>query len=160
CISLRSIGFDLADNQIDTLTKAFQATTVACARCHDHKLDAISTQDYYALLGILRSSRLVSHTIDAPEVNAALKQQLTALKTEIRKELAAAWLADAKEMSRYLPAAQAKRSNRPDAAELAKGLDPQRLEKWVAALAVEKAPLEEPLEPWRSLAATGAADGD
>jgi len=36
------IGYDIADNQIDTLTKAFQATTVACARCHDHKLDAIS----------------------------------------------------------------------------------------------------------------------
>jgi len=40
CISLRSIGYDLLDNQIDTLTKAFPATTVACARCHDHKLDA------------------------------------------------------------------------------------------------------------------------
>ena len=66
------------DNQIDTLTKAFQATTVACARCHDHKLDAISTQDYYALLGILRSSRLVSHTIDAPEANGPLTQQLAA----------------------------------------------------------------------------------
>ena len=64
CIGLRQIGYDLADNQIDTLTKAFQATTVACARCHDHKLDAVSMKDYYALLGILRSSRLVSHTID------------------------------------------------------------------------------------------------
>ena len=30
CIGLRQIGYDLADNQIDTLTKAFQATTVAC----------------------------------------------------------------------------------------------------------------------------------
>ncbi len=160
CISLRSIGYDLLDNQIDTLTKAFQATTVACARCHDHKLDAISTQDYYALLGILRSSRLVSHTIDAPETNAALTQQLATLKTEIRKELAAAWTQDAKEINGYLPAAQAKQANRPDAAELAKGLDPQRLEKWVAALAVEKAPLEDPLEPWRSLAVSGAADGD
>ena len=48
------IGYDVADNQIDTLTKAFQATTVACARCHDHKLDAVSMKDYYALLGILR----------------------------------------------------------------------------------------------------------
>ena len=57
CISLRSIGFDLADNQIDTLTKAFQGTTVACARCHDHKLDAVSMQDYYGLLGMLRLSR-------------------------------------------------------------------------------------------------------
>ena len=70
CISLPQIGYDLADNQIDTLTKAFQGTTVACARCHNHKLDAISTEDYYALLGILRSSRQVSHTIDTPAVNA------------------------------------------------------------------------------------------
>ncbi|MBC7856248.1 MAG: PSD1 domain-containing protein, partial [Pirellulaceae bacterium] len=160
CISLRSIGYDLLDNQIDTLTKAFQATTVACARCHDHKLDAISTQDYYAMLGILRSSRLVSHTIDAPDTNEALIQQMVALKGEIRKELAAAWMQDAKEISRYLLAVRAKRGSRPDAAELANGLDPARLEKWVAALAVEKAPLEDPLEPWRSLVLTGAADGD
>lgn len=160
CISLRSIGYDLLDNQIDTLTKAFQATTVACARCHDHKLDAISTQDYYALLGILRSSRLVSHTIDAPDANGALTQQLAALKGEIRKELASAWLQDAKDVSRYLLAAQAKKASRSDAAELAKSLDPQRLEKWVAALTVEKGPLEDPLEPWRNLAASGAADGD
>src|SRR5262249_19714973 len=46
CIGLRQIGYDLADNQIDTLSKAFQATTVACARCHDHKLDAVSMKDY------------------------------------------------------------------------------------------------------------------
>ncbi len=160
CISLRSIGYDLLDNQIDTLTKAFQATTVACARCHDHKLDAISTQDYYALLGILRSSRLVSHTIDAPETNGALTQQLAALKTKIRNEIAAAWMQDAKETSRYLLAAQAKRASKSEAPELAKGLDPARLEKWFAALAIENGPLEDPLEPWRSLAASGAADGD
>ena len=70
CVSLRQIGYDLLDNQIDTLSKAFQAMTVACARCHDHKLDAVSMRDYYGLLGILRSSRCVSHTIDAPDVNA------------------------------------------------------------------------------------------
>ena len=29
------------DNQIDTVTKAFQALTVSCARCHNHKFDAI-----------------------------------------------------------------------------------------------------------------------
>ena len=44
------IRFDALDNQIDTLTKGFQALTVSCARCHNHKLDAISTADYYALV--------------------------------------------------------------------------------------------------------------
>jgi hypothetical protein len=30
------------DNQIDVFSKAFQGLTVSCARCHDHKFDAIS----------------------------------------------------------------------------------------------------------------------
>ena len=33
--------------------KTFLGLTVACARCHDHKFDAISTNDYYALSGYL-----------------------------------------------------------------------------------------------------------
>jgi cytochrome c553 len=45
------------DNQIDVLTKSFLGMTVSCARCHDHKFDAISTADYYALSGFLQSSR-------------------------------------------------------------------------------------------------------
>ena len=91
CIDLRSIGYDLADNQIDTLTKAFQAMTVACARCHDHKLDAISTRDYHGMLGILRSSRQVAHTIDAPAVNADTLTKMRDIKTALRREMAAAW---------------------------------------------------------------------
>jgi hypothetical protein len=158
CIAIRSIGFDLADNQIDTLTKAFQATTVACARCHDHKLDAISMKDYYALLGILRSSRQVSHTIDAPETNAKPMRRLRELKAEIRKELGEVWRSEARDVGRYFLAAQARRTNRPDAAELVKGLDAKRLDAWVAALQAEKAPPEDPLSPWRSLASTGPAD--
>ena len=92
CIDLRSIGYDLVDNQIDTLTKAFQAMTVACARCHDHKLDAISMRDYHGMLGILRSSRQVAHTIDAPEVNTETLRKMSDKKTEIRAELADIWL--------------------------------------------------------------------
>lgn len=151
CISLRQIGYDLLDNQIDTLTKAFQATTVACARCHDHKFDAVSTQDYYALLAVLRSSRLVSHTIDAPTVNAKPIEELRELKKGIRSELANLWESDATQIGRYLLAAKAQHAKHPRSAELAKDLDPARLEKWVAALAVEKAPLEDPLEPWRAI---------
>ena len=45
------------DNQIDVMTKTFLGMTVACARCHDHKFDAISAADYYALYGYLKSSR-------------------------------------------------------------------------------------------------------
>lgn len=47
---------DLVDEQIDATTRAFLATTVACARCHDHKFDPIPQADYYAIAGIFRST--------------------------------------------------------------------------------------------------------
>jgi hypothetical protein len=47
---------DLADEQIDTTTRVFLGTSVACARCHDHKFDAIPQSDYYAMAGIFAST--------------------------------------------------------------------------------------------------------
>ena len=47
---------DVADEQLDTTCRAFLASTVACARCHDHKFDPVPTTDYYALAGIFRST--------------------------------------------------------------------------------------------------------
>lgn len=43
---------DLIDEQIDVTTRVFLGMSVACARCHDHKFDAIPQTDYYALAGI------------------------------------------------------------------------------------------------------------
>ncbi len=45
------------EDTIDTLGKAFVGLSIACARCHDHKYDPISSDDYYALYGILASTR-------------------------------------------------------------------------------------------------------
>ena len=160
CIAIRTIGYDIADNQIDTLTKAFQGTTVACARCHDHKLDAVSMADYYALLGVVRSSRMVSHGIDAPEVDAAARKHLRGLKGEIRAELAGAWLGEARQFARYMPAAHAKRAHRPDAESLAAGLDAARIDRWVAVLAAESVPMDDPFDAWRVLSAAGAGGAD
>ncbi len=53
------------DNQIDVYSKAFLGLTVACARCHDHKFDAISSADYTSLVGILQSSHRV-YAMDDP----------------------------------------------------------------------------------------------
>jgi hypothetical protein len=47
---------DQIDDQIDTVSRAFLGLTVSCARCHDHKYDAISTEDYYSLYGVFASS--------------------------------------------------------------------------------------------------------
>jgi hypothetical protein len=56
---------DRIDNQLDVFGKTFLGLTIACARCHDHKFDAISTKDYYALVGYLESSRQQVAYIDA-----------------------------------------------------------------------------------------------
>jgi len=46
---------NVIDDRIDAVTKAFLGLTVSCARCHDHKFDPVSQEDYYALHGIFNS---------------------------------------------------------------------------------------------------------
>ncbi|MAI32041.1 MAG: hypothetical protein CMM07_10270 [Rhodopirellula sp.] len=47
---------DFAD-VIDSVGRSLLGLSVGCARCHDHKYDPISTEDYYALYGILQSTQ-------------------------------------------------------------------------------------------------------
>ncbi len=80
------------DNQIDTVTKAFQALTVSCARCHNHKFDAISQTDFYALYGIFTSTHPAVIDANAPGTGDAIRAQLQQLKTEIKATLINNWL--------------------------------------------------------------------
>ncbi len=48
---------DIIDDRIDVVTRGFLGLTVTCARCHDHKYDPVSMDDYYGLHGIFASSR-------------------------------------------------------------------------------------------------------
>ena len=52
------------EDRVDTVTRSFLGLTVACARCHDHKYDPITTRDYYGLAGVFASTRLVDKTPD------------------------------------------------------------------------------------------------
>ncbi len=90
------------DNQIDVISKAFQGLTVSCARCHDHKFDPISQQDYFALYGILSSVRPGHVAIDIPDRLRAHNQELTELKQSIRPLLASAWNDAADQLLAYL----------------------------------------------------------
>ena len=45
------------EDTIDNLGRTFLGLTLACARCHDHKFDPVSIDDYYALYGIFASSK-------------------------------------------------------------------------------------------------------
>ncbi|MFT5130306.1 MAG: hypothetical protein ACI8W8_003936, partial [Rhodothermales bacterium] len=90
---------DRVDNQIDAMSKAFLGLTVACARCHDHKFDAISAADYYGLAGFLQSSRRQETMLDPGGQIAKSVAQIR----ELRREQAL----PAAEFAKLLLAAQA-----------------------------------------------------
>ncbi|MBD3675125.1 MAG: DUF1553 domain-containing protein [Planctomycetaceae bacterium] len=50
---------DVADEQLDTVGRAVLGQTLGCARCHDHKFDPIPTSDYYAMAGIMTSTKVM-----------------------------------------------------------------------------------------------------
>ena len=95
--------FKVVDNQIDVISKAFQGLTVSCARCHDHKFDPISQKDFYALYGILASSRHGQRAIDTPEHLNRYDAELTALRAKLRGELGRLWLQSKPNLSTELP---------------------------------------------------------
>ena len=51
---------DIVDEQIDTTGRAFLGITLGCARCHDHKFDPVSIDDYYGLAGIFMSTKTLT----------------------------------------------------------------------------------------------------
>ncbi len=91
-VDARAYTSEIVDNQIDVLGKAFLGLTLACARCHDHKFDAISTRDYYALHGMLDSSRYAIRAVDDPAPRRAGATRLVEHRDRVRRELAGALL--------------------------------------------------------------------
>jgi cytochrome c553 len=96
----KQLRFDIIDEQIDTVGKAFLGMTLGCARCHDHKFDPVPTADYYALAGIFASTRTLHNETDnvarwietplplpGPEAAtfAALERDAAALDSSLRK---------------------------------------------------------------------------
>ena len=45
------------EDTLDNVGRAFLGLSLNCARCHDHKFDPVTTEDYYALYGIFNSTR-------------------------------------------------------------------------------------------------------
>src|SRR5580704_3079869 len=86
-VDLRQDEADRLDNMIDVFSKSFLGLTVSCARCHDHKFDAISTWDYYALLGFLESSSYRLVRFDTCEEHRHIAGELRALRERHRPAL-------------------------------------------------------------------------
>ncbi|HKS35908.1 MAG TPA: DUF1549 and DUF1553 domain-containing protein [Verrucomicrobiae bacterium] len=48
------------EDRVDTVTRTFLGLTVSCSRCHDHKFDPVTTEDYYSLAGVFASTRMIN----------------------------------------------------------------------------------------------------
>lgn len=145
---------DELHDRIDVLSRGFLGLTVACARCHDHKYDPISTRDYYALGGVLTSTEYKEHPLAEPGLVAAhdeQKQKIADLETAVKKlledEAKALGLRLAKDAARYLSAAWTVSSGQGTVGALAQqqDLDQQTLARWVEYLS---APKQHPYLAW------------
>jgi hypothetical protein len=67
-----------------TVGSVFLGMTIGCARCHDHKFDAIPTTDYYRLQAFFGASELT----DVPIASDKEREAYTAAKTAVDKRVA------------------------------------------------------------------------
>ncbi|MFM7057978.1 MAG: PSD1 and planctomycete cytochrome C domain-containing protein [Planctomycetota bacterium] len=126
-------------DRVDTTLQVWMGLTAGCAKCHSHKYDPISQQEYYALFAIWNQTQDADRYDDSPTLEVAAsdsdQQQLQAAREAVQKlqtslavaeesELAAdpRWLAPA-----VLEAAAeegARLQARPDGSILATGKSP------------------------------------
>ncbi|MDC0218767.1 PSD1 and planctomycete cytochrome C domain-containing protein [Verrucomicrobia bacterium] len=84
-VDIRAYQAEIIDNQIDVIGKAFQGMTIACARCHDHKFDAISTRDFYALYGMIESGSFSHGSVEGPAKFGNSQKTLLEIKGALKK---------------------------------------------------------------------------
>lgn len=114
---------DVADEQLDTVTRAVMASSIACARCHDHKTEPFSMEDYYGLAGIFKSTQTFygnwidsennnhGHLIRLPELpgQAIVGKSLPEARVKQLKADLAKLNADDKAQNEYIAKAQAEK---------------------------------------------------
>lgn len=88
CEIINVIVADEWEERVDAVSRTFLGLTVACARCHDHKFDPISSEDYYALAGVFASCRQVERPLiseEAYEPVRMAKEKVAQLEDELAK---------------------------------------------------------------------------
>ena len=93
--SLRDIREDTIDRQIaryldrddmvSTVMNNICSLTVQCARCHDHKFDPISQQDYYALQAVFSGVERANRRYDVDAQTARQRRELQLRKQAIEQ---------------------------------------------------------------------------
>ncbi|MFO0872142.1 MAG: PSD1 and planctomycete cytochrome C domain-containing protein [Pirellulales bacterium] len=151
------------DDRVDTLCRGVLGLTVACARCHDHKFDPITRQDYYALAGIFASSRYEELPLVEPAVverynaaQAAVKEQEKTVNEERNRESRRLAEEMVPSTARYLVAAWTVQQRRRVAPQTPvavvaqeSGLVEGALEAWIKFLGSDQLPRRALFASWR-----------
>jgi len=170
------------DNMVDVTCKSFLGLTVACARCHDHKFDAISTKDYYSFFGFLQSSSYRLARFDSLDHNRVVARELWRVRADqagaVAKNAARSLRPEIEKVSAYLLASRAALSAAPELFKPAKDAKPNtpvkfadaatskiqevasaqkidagRLENWIAFLLQAARSPSDPFHAWAKIAA-------
>ena len=164
-VDIRQDEADRIDNQIDVMGKTFLGLTIGCARCHDHKFDPITAQDYYALGGIAQSSSYRQVRFESDRPNRAVAERLGKLRSERETTLRAA-LADSlhdgvAQIDRYLLASlqlDGAHGNGPGEVAARNQLDLPRFAAWLQHLAAVADDPRDPFQAWGRLLRLPAAE--
>ena len=98
-----------------TVGSVFLGLTIGCARCHDHKFDALPTTDYYRLQSFFAAAKLV----DVPTASKAETEAFEAAKKAVAERTAPLRKAMAELEAPYRKALEAKKKATLTAAERA-----------------------------------------
>ena len=71
------VRYDAMDDMLATMGSAMLATTIGCARCHDHKYDPIPTKDYYRMLSAFTNTVRSDINIDIGSLDNKGNDELT-----------------------------------------------------------------------------------
>ena len=147
-MDIRGDEADRIDNKIDVFGKTFLALTISCARCHDHKFDAISQKDYYALSGFILSSSYRQVRFDSIEQNKKIASELEELRDRHRdailKALAKLFKPSIERLQKNLLAAR-------KAILAGKPGDTDEVRAWVKHLSVAAKDPSDPFHVWAVL---------
>lgn len=152
-VDVRNDETERFDNMIDVFSKTFLGLTVGCARCHDHKFDAITQADYYSLEGFLQSSGYRQIRFESLDHNRRIAAELDALDREYKGHIVGQVVAQRRasidEAARYVTAARDV-ADGATIAEIAEAttLDVEQLKAWVDELRQAREDLEHPLHGW------------
>ncbi|MDA1160804.1 MAG: DUF1553 domain-containing protein, partial [Planctomycetota bacterium] len=138
------------EDRVDAIGRGLLGLTLACARCHDHKYDPVTVEDYYSLASIFASCRQTTRPVISDEEIA--KTQPVRDKVKKLEDQIAEWDKQVKELPKEI--AELEKKLKEHAASTAASTDPTAAESAAAESAAAESAAAE------SAAAESAANGE